>query len=248
MATTLGDVRDEVVQDILGRTDDKRYHGLKAARDAYLSICGKIPFPELQAVSDPISVTAGQNYVDISALSVAGIISLRYYDSSADTYRKLEPTTAAVFDDIPTRRAGVPATFARGAGGVNIEFDSVIDDSADTITLRYWRMPAITDPNDNDELTAHVVLLPMDWIQLLRWEALYTLYHYSDDMDQIQKAMMLVTRGQYPRMGSTNKIHSHEMGIIPRLWNDLLQTLAAREGPYMEYALAPLIRRYTKGA
>jgi hypothetical protein len=48
-------------------------------------------------------------------------------------------------------------------------------------------------------------------------------------------------------MGSTNKIHSHEMGILPRLWNDLLQTLASREGPYMEYALAPLIRRYTKG-
>lgn len=244
--STLGQIRDEAVLDILGRSDNARYNGLRAARDAYFFICGKVPFPELQLKSDPINVTALSEEVDISALKVSGIISVRYYDDSLNIYKRLKPDTVENYDNIPVRRAGVPATFARGVSGTTLEFDSIPDDSADTITVRYWRMPSITDPNDMDELASHQLVIPVDWEQLLRWETLYVLYHYENSVESLQKAQMLVMPSQLPRMGSTKKTYSHELGIIPRLWNDLLGTLKTREGHRMEYAVAPLMRPYTR--
>lgn len=243
---TLGDIRDICVKDILGRTDDTRFHGLKAARNAYLSICGKVCFPELQAQSGSISVTADSPTVSISALYVAGILTVRYHDDSADTYRTLKRTSVEAIDMIPQRRSGVPAQFARGASGTTLELNPLPDDSADSIVVRYWRKPPIADPNDFDELEAHQLLIPLDWEELLQWETLYRLYHYESSAESLQRAMMLVAPSQLPAMGSTKKITSREVGIIPRLWNDLLQTLDQREAPQMDYPLAPRVRAYTR--
>jgi hypothetical protein len=235
-----------VVQDILGRTDDTRYKGLRAARDAYLFICGKVPFPELQAKSSAITVTEDDEEVDISSLKVAGILSVRYYDDSADKWKRLHPDTVDNYDHIPVRRSGVPSTFARGTSGTTIEFDNLPDDGADSIVIRYWRMPAITDPNDMAELASHTLVIPVDWEQLLRWEALYALYHYENSEESLRKAQMLVMKGPFPRMGTTKKQISYEIGIIPRLWNDLLETLKTREGHMMDYPVAPAnTRPYT---
>jgi hypothetical protein len=246
----LAQIRDICVKEILARGDDYRTFGMRAARDAYFSICGKIPFPELRRISGEINVTANDPFVDISSLDppVAGIRTVRYTDFSAGTTRLLVPKDGEEFEAQATVVTGTPGMYARESDGETLELYPVPTDSNDSIRLRYWSMPGIANPNDLEgDVANHVLVLPFEWEELLIWETVYRLYHYDNTSDSLQKAMMLVAPSQLPRMGGTKKIYSHEMGIIPRLWNDLLENKNTRENVGKRDVIRPEYRRYTHG-
>jgi len=88
------------------------------------------------------------------------------------------------------------------------------------------------------------LLTPPAWDELMRWETLYRAYHLIDAAD---KAATLV-QGQYPpaRMpGSPKQQRTYEMGIIPKLWNDLLTTTSSKENVDEDFNINPVIRAYS---
>lgn len=84
---------------------------------------------------------------------------------------------------------------------------------------------------------------PEEWDELIRWETLYRVYIA---LDQIDKAQALVTPQGLPRQqGSPKKIRVFETGIIPRLWNDLLETVSQKENVDEDFSINPVIRPYS---
>jgi len=247
--STLGEIRDTCVKDILTRADDYRNFGLIAVRNAYLSICNKVPFPELQRLSTEIAVTANDPEVSIATLDppLAGIISIRYYNAASGTYHRLVPRDGRLYDAQSTAVSSKPYSYARGRTGDILELNPRPSSSSDTLRVRYWSMPDITDPNDLSELASHQIVIPIEWERLLTFEALYELYHYDNSLESMQKAQMLVMKSPLPRMGSTKKQVSYELGIIPRLWNDLLETKTIRENLDADYSINPRHSRYSHG-
>lgn len=86
------------------------------------------------------------------------------------------------------------------------------------------------------------VLTPSEWDELLRYETLYKTYYA---LDQIEKAMALMQPQMVPRQPTIKKTSMFEMGIIPRLWNDLLTTVSQQENVDEDFGINPTMRAYS---
>ena len=86
------------------------------------------------------------------------------------------------------------------------------------------------------------LVTPPEWDELVEWETLYRLYFFADRGND---ALALMAPAQMPRQAWVKKTTSYEMGIIPRLWNDLLQTSQMREGVDEEFSINPRYRQFT---
>lgn len=237
MATTLGDIASTVANDILVRPDATIGFALKAAEQAYRTIANKVPFPELLVRSDEIAVTQGTETLNLttnlSDYDLAGIISIRYKVSDNQVFR-LTRDDARNHEWYPYQNVGIPRLYAR-IDKDTIEFNVAPSSSSHTIRVYFWRKPVIsvTDP------AAHEVMIPVEWEELLVWETLYRTYHFLQSFDKAAALMMPAMPEQGPSM---RKRHSKEMGIIPRLWNDLLATVQWRESIDEDWGMQPYRR------
>lgn len=232
---TLGDIASTVASKILVRSDAANDWALTAAEQAYRTLCNKIPFPELLARSDELAVTANDETFNLTAAlpdyEVAGIISIRYTVSSTNRYRLIRDN-ARNHDFYTFQNAGAPRLYAR-VDANTLEFNTPPSSSSHTMRVYFWRKPVI-DPADP---AAHTLLTPVEWNELLVWETLYRTYHFLQEFD---KAHALMIPSMIPPGPSTNKRFAKDMGIIPRLWNDLLKTLMWREAVDEDWGMKPV--------
>lgn len=233
--TTLADIAVWAANDKMKRYD-KFYDALDYAKLAYLSICNKVPFPELQT-SGTLTTTSGTNFVQTSSLSpnLAGIISVRIAFSSSSG-RRLRRSHVRVYDALNNvTTTGKPATYARF--GTKLELNPV-PDAAYTVTVRYWQTPTIATEVGDTQL-----LIPNEWDELLRYETLYRLYI---DLEMHDKAAgLMISPIPVQRMPTPRKVLSMEQAVIPRLWNDLLLTVDRREGWDEDFSINPIVREYS---
>lgn len=235
--STIGEVATWAYE-MVNRPDLKSF-AVDYARSVYLLVCCKVPFPELQVMSTERPTVVGQQSYSISDLNLAGIMSLRMTYTSTNR-RRLKRSDTRVYDALGNVVNGKPATYARF--GTNLEFMPVPDSASYTYRLRYWEKP--TFPVSPDALSELVLITPLEWDELLKWETLYRMYTHTEQHD---KAMLLVAPVQLPRQPSPQKTRQFEMGIIPRLWNDLLQTTNQRENVDEDFSVNPISRRITSG-
>jgi hypothetical protein len=237
---TLGDIAERVAIRILTRTDDDlRDEAVNSCADAYRALCSEIPFEALQATSSAISTVADQVSYDLGALitdTIAGIISIRYTNATG-AGRRLTSSDPRIYDSLGTVTAGYPYSFARSTGS-NIDLNPPPLTADDTFQVRYWKMPTISAT----ETSNHTIEIADEWHELIMWETLYRLYYY---LEQPEKALALMTPSFMPRSGSTKKTRSMELGMIPRLKNEALQTQREREYADKDFSINPVQRRYT---
>lgn len=241
--STLGDIADQASQDILNRTAQKDIdQGVKLCRNAYMVITGKIPFPELETKSAEISTVANDPEVDLGTLNptLAGILSIRYSEQATQNKRRLVARDTRQFDAAASTIPSNPYAYARF--GKKIELFPPPDNANDTVRVRYWGLPTFTDPQDLSELRAHTILFPFEWEELLLWETVYRLHHY---FQQYNEAMMLVSPSIMPDQAGPSKPIRNAIGMLPSLWNNLLQTVRAREYVDADYAVNPIYHPYT---
>lgn len=211
------------------------------AVDVYRMICGKVPFDQLSKKTAEIPTVVGQQEYSlvIPAPRLAGIISIRMTYNSTSR-RRLGRSHVRVYDAYSNIPSGRPATYARF--GNDIELMPIPDSASYTFRVRYWEFP---DVNTNpDELGATLVVTPVDWDELLKWETLFRFYTF---LEQHDKANMLIQPMPLPRQPSPQKTRTFEIGIIPRLWNDLLKTVSQREHCDEDFGINPMMRPYTHG-
>jgi hypothetical protein len=98
--------------------------------------------------------------------------------------------------------------------------------------------------NDQTSYWTYPLVTPESWDELLKWETLYRVYFALGRNDE---AAGLMTGGQgFPRQaGSPRKQRVFETGIIPRLWNDLLETTSQNENVDEDFNINPVIRAYS---
>ena len=231
---TLGNVRDWVGSKKLKRTDIND-EILDFAQEVYYTLCAAVPFPNLETIASPLTLTLDSNELDISSLTdICGIMSVVLYKDTTKV-RRLKQTNGRLLDNITRVRSGQPFRYSRR--GTVLEVDPAPNASDYKIVLRYWKYPTIASPASDT-----VVLYPPEWLELHKWETLYRTYMFLENYDA---ANQLVMPSMLPRYPTTKKLHTHEIGIIPRLWNDLLMNTAQRENYDSDYSINPLRRRYT---
>lgn len=84
---------------------------LENATDVYQTICGCVPFVQLQQKTLELAIPAS-GIVDISAIPIAGILSVRL-NYGVNRYRRLRKSHSRVVDEIGYLHPGNPATYAR---------------------------------------------------------------------------------------------------------------------------------------
>lgn len=82
------------------------------------------------------------------------------------------------------------------------------------------------------------MVIPGEWHELVKYETMYRAY--IELLDEQEKALMMMQPAMLPRQGSPTKIRSAEVGVIPRLWNDLLRTVSQREHVDEDLAISPM--------
>lgn len=233
--STLTDIANWVTQDYLNRSDIATV-SLNAAKQFYQVLCAKIPFDQLMITSSEVSCVAGTASYSLASLTpkLRAIASIRMTFSSSNR-RRLKRSHVRVYDSLSLVSNGMCATYARWAD--SIELNPPPESSSYTFRVRYWSRPTIAAiPGDT------ILLIPEEWEELMRWETLYRVYHYLDQQD---KAMALVMPSQMPRQSTPKKTQMHEVGIIPRLWNDLLTTVSQQENVDEDFSINPTIRAYS---
>lgn len=233
---TLAELGTEVAEDYFKR-DDMAALATKQAAKVYQLVCSKVPFEALQTktIERPVSATdVVHSLVDV-APEIAGIMSVRMTFGSASRVRRLTRSNVRLFDQANPTMTGDPSLYARF--GNAIEFNTLPRVATYTYRIRYWSRPTMS-ANAGDT----PILCPYEWRELLFWETVYRVYLL---LDQHEKAMMLVQPAAMPRQATPNYVRSHDNGIIPRLWNDLLLTIQQREAVDEEYTINPISRRYT---
>jgi len=99
---------------------------------------------------------------------------------------------------------------------------------------------SVTDATQDKFLTN--LITPTEWDALFKWETLYKVLHYLDQQD---KAMMLVQPQPLPRQATPKKVQMVEVGMIPRLRNDVLTTVSQQENTDEDFSINPVIRAYS---
>lgn len=234
MATTIGDIANWAVTTVMNRVDllDAAYG---FAEDAYVAMCGKVPFEELSHTSSELPMTSGTATYSITSSNLLGIVSIRIKYSSSEA-RRLKRSHVRLYDGMGIVANGRPYSYARW--GDSIEVMPPPDSSSYTYRIRTWSRPTLETAKAETELVT-----PREWDELLQWETLYRLYHATGEQE---KAMMLMAPTQMPAYpNSPRKSRVYEFGIIPRLWNDLLRTYNQREAVDEDFSLNPSYRAYT---
>lgn len=209
----------------------------EAAQNFYLLLAQAVPFEEFQTTSDEIPLGTDTATVDLSALSINAILSIRLTNGS--TIRRLRRTNTRVYDSQGFNQPSVPASYARW--NKNIELDKIPNTIGMTLRIRFWQLPVLSDiPEDTP------VIIPTPWYELMRYE---TLYRVWIDLEEYEKAAALIAPSAYAqpvqRQSSPHKSRVMEQGVIPKLWNDLLRTVSQRENGDEDFSINPVVRRYT---
>ena len=227
---TIGDLAEEIAIGILRRPDIQD-DCVRLVRNAYWSICAKVPFDELCTLTAERAISTLSTTHSLADLDppLNGIMSIRV--SFGNTVQRMRRSNTRVFDAENQSLTGRPSRYARF--GNSIEFDRLANASTYTYRIRYWTSPAIAvKPAET------VLVIPQEWYELVKYEGLYRVY--IDLVDQPEKAMMLMQPAMLPRQGSPVKIRSAEIGLLPRLWNDLLRTVSQREHVDEDIAISPM--------
>jgi hypothetical protein len=223
----------------MGRGSSVAGQFVEAATQAYVSVCSKVPFDQLQAMTSEIPLIQGTAVYSLAAYNMFGLISVRLTFNAGYGVRRLRRSHVRHFDSYLDRQ-GTPATYARF--GTSLQLSPIPNNSTDTIRARYWSRPTIpTNPNEVEDT---VLLTPVEWDELLEWETLYRMYIFTEQHDKANLLMQVVPM---PRQFGMTKTRTFEMGIIPRLWNDLLKTESQREGTDEDFSINPVRRSYTYG-
>jgi len=238
MPTTIADIATWVTTDYLNRAD-LTASAQNAALFAYRLISRLVPFDENFYFTTPIPLVANQGIYDLSTLVVnPDLLSIEDIQVTiAPQYsRRLRQSSVRLYDSLSIVQPGLPSTYARAAK-LTIQLNPPPDQSTYTMQVRYWAMPAEASPIEDTVLT-----WPVEWDELLRWE---TAYRVLNLIGQEQRAMMLVAPSGVPPQSSNKTRRLTEVGLIPRLWNDLLKTRAQRENVDSEFSMNPVIRSYS---
>lgn len=237
---TIDDAASFVINDVLKRADaDTQTIARNAAVSFYTLLCGKIPFDELCAVSAELPMVANTDTYDLAPLipALAGIMSIRVTFSTGNR-RRLRRSHVRVYDSLSFTQSSRPSTYARF--GTSIQLNPPPDSSAYTYRVRYWSQPTLVAP-PNAHTT--VVVFQPPWMELLKYETLYRVYI---ELNQWDKAIQLVQPPVVPQGGPTSKkLLMTGIGIIPRLWNDLLTTISQKENVDEDFNINPVIRPYS---
>lgn len=218
-------------------TDEAR----ECAKDFYLVLCERVPLEGLETKSPELPVQAGVDSYDLTtgptALTPAltGIMSIRYKAGAGRQWR-LRRSDTRVYDSVAFSTGQDPRTYARF--GNAIELMPTPQASGPTFRVRYWATPTLASPN----FYTTVVAGTPAWQELMRYETLYRLYIV---LEQHDKATQLVMPMPMPRQPQPKRTLMFEMGIIPRLWNDLLSTIRQRENVDEDFSINPVYRSYT---
>lgn len=224
------------------KRSDLTSESIDLALEVYKLICQKIPFEGLQQKSGEISAQSVNGAALDTVLAaqtpalpaVAGIMSIRYTKTTNQSWR-LRRSHSRTYDAISFSTSSDPRTYARF--GNTIELMPSPSSATPTVRFRYWTNPTIhTTPKST------VLLWPDAWDALGKWETLYRLYYM---IGEPEKAMTLIQPAVMPRQASPRKHQMFEVGIIPRLWNDLLATISQRENVDEDFSINPIVRSYT---
>lgn len=204
------------------------------AGNFYLLLTSAVPFEEFEVTSAELPLSTTSTTVDLSALSINAILSVRLTNGS--TIRRLRRSNTRVYDSLNfATTPGVPATYARW--NKNIEVEKLPNNPSMTIRIRYWQLPVLESKVEDTE-----IVIPTPWYELMRYETLYRIYN---DLEEFDKAQQLVAPVPMPRQNTPHSSRVFEYGIIPKLWNDLLKTVKQRENADEDFSINPVVRRYT---
>lgn len=241
---TIDDIATWCTSTMLKRSDltsEARVHALSV----YKLICQKIPFEALQYRSAELPMIASTAEYDLASgptqltPELAGIMSIRYTVAGGARTWRVRRSHTRVFDAIQSTRPGDPRMYARF--GSKVEFSPAPLTSLSTFRVRYWANPAITAAPNEHQTT---LVTPSAWDELFKWETLFRLYYITGETE---KAAALIMPMPMPRQPSPKRTHIFEVGIIPRLWNDLLLTISQRENVDEDFAINPIRREYSNG-
>lgn len=232
---TIADIATWVTTTMLKR-EDLTAVAQDAALSFYKVLCFKVPFDELMVISAEIPTVASQDTYDLNALipPLKAISDVRItFDSQ--TKRRLRRSHSRVYDALSISAPTKPATYARF--GLSIQMNPPPDSSAYTFRIRYWSIPTIAAPPETT-----VLAIPDEWNELMRWE---TYWRVLNSIGQEQKAAMLVQPVAMPRQASPKRQLMFEVGILPRLWNELLSTVSQKENVDEDFGINPVVRAYS---
>lgn len=236
---TISALRGEIESDILVRTDMPNTID-RCIRDVHRVVCGKVPFDELHAGPFTIACVVGQQAYNLATLlaagtqpALAGIMNIRIEYTSSQVLR-LKRDHVRTFDSMAVPANSKPVKYARFGQTIEI-WPPPLDTYS--MKMRYWKKPV-----ENATLANTDLAVPDEWLELIKWEAMYRLYTL---LNRPIEAMTLLTPSQLPNYPSGKKTRVHEIGIIPRLWNDLLLTISQRENVDENFSINPHVRRYT---
>lgn len=244
--STLADAVSWVENDVLKRND--MTSALNAAAvNFYKVLTRKVPFDELMVTSNELLLTSGVSryVIDTLADSTTAVMSpklkaimscrLTYGPSGSNSVR-LRRSAVRLYDSLSYTQPGQTSTYARI--GKNIELNPAPNASNWTLRFRYWSIPTMDATPVNT-----TIVMDDDWLELIKWEVLYRAYYF---LEQPEKAMALVMPSQMPpQRGVGRRRNMTEVGIIPRLWNDLLSTISAHEGSDEDFSINPVVRAYS---
>lgn len=185
----------------------------------YRTIAAKVQWDELMEREEftigPLSTTIS---MDLAANRIGAIQWVTLTDSAGNR-RKLTRSISKAFDSRQTLRPGIPSQYSRFNN--TMEFDATpLEDL--TVTIAYAKRLAIDVMNpENVELE-----LPEEWEELVFWESVS---RTALDLKEFELHMMLNQGSMLPDQAGVHSNTIRHMGIIPRLWNDLLSTTSANE-------------------
>lgn len=220
----------------------------------YKLLCRRIPFDELMYVSNECPLISGQSdynldtIVDVNGAvldpPLKSIYSIRLTYGPTNTTGigsvRLRRSATRLYDALGFTIPGQTSTYARF--GKTIQVNPTPNASNWTVRFRYWGIAPINNPNPEST----TIIMDDDWAELIRWELLYRAYYM---LGNTQEAMALVAPSQLPSVpGAPRRRIMTELGIIPRLWNDLCATLSARENADEDFSINPVVRDYTMRA
>lgn len=239
MSTTIAQIASWVTTDVLKR-NDLTTAATNAAYYFYKVLIAKIPFDELMQLSAEIPTVAyvnpGDEIYNLASLipPLKSIADIRI-SFNPNTKRRLRRSHARVYDALSFSVPSRPATYARW--GLNIALNPPPNSSSYTFRVRYWGIPTLNDASPGTVTLA----TPQEWDELMRWETLYRVYNM---IGQEQKAASLI-QPLGPHQPSVRRQLMAEVGILPRLWNELLSTISQKENVDEDFGINPVVRAYS---
>lgn len=240
---TLQDIIDWVATDTLHR-EDLQASLASSVCNLYTTIVRKVPFDEFMYTTTEYNLTVGQASYNLIGLNppiwppLDAISSIRLtYGPSGSNSVRLRRSATRLYDAISYSNFNSrPSTYARW--GTAIEVNPPPDSSNYTFRFRYRAKAVLNNPNPENT----IILVDAAWNELFRWELLYRAYY---SLGMYSQAAVLVTPPNMPRQPSPRRQVVFETGIIPRLWNDLLATISAKEAPDEDFSINPVVRGYS---